>query len=55
MINSYEIYIAECDKCGRSFSEIVEEEITGIGELEYMLEQEGWVIKGTSCLCDKCK
>lgn len=55
MINSYEVYLATCDKCEKPFYDVLEEEFTSISELESALKQHGWESRGYSCLCNECK
>lgn len=56
MINKYEVYTAECDRCGKNLYDVTLEEATSMSELESALIQEGWeFVRGKECLCDRCK
>lgn len=55
IIASYGILIADCNKCGKDFFDLLQDEITDLQELKMALNNFGWKIDGKVCMCDVCK
>lgn len=58
MISSKEIFSAKCDKCGKLFSQVDNNEFTNQSEIISALIQEGWLLERkmhiVKCTCDEC-